>query len=135
MCNQHSFCCSFPYFLLFFGQNLLLLYSVIFGTGFLKAFYKYEALTHLSQSNPIIIGEMVNGNCCIAGCMNSCFTLKKWEKQACKEYAGQMKKYFPCERPFTLQCFQSTLKNNEKRAEWRTLAARLKRHCLFKPLC
>ena len=60
---------------------------------------------------------MVNGNCAVVGCSNSCYNLKKWEKQDCKEHSGE-KKDCTCKPPFSLHWFPSSLKNTEKRKGW-----------------
>ena len=64
-------------------------------------------------------------NCAVINCRNSSYKFTKWKKSTCEIHAGLRKEHCPCQPPFRLVCFPSTLRNGEKRDAWRGLLRRV----------
>ena len=64
-------------------------------------------------------------NCAVINYTNSSYKLTKWKKSTCEIHAGLTKEHCPCQPPFRLFCFPSTLGNGEKRDARRRLLRRV----------
>ncbi|XP_057290859.1 uncharacterized protein LOC130613547 [Hydractinia symbiolongicarpus] len=86
--------------------------TFVIMSSYLNCLFHIEILYH---SKKLFI--MPSVNCAVIGCFNSTKKLRKWKKERCEIHEVNHEEC-SCQRPFSLYCFPSVLRNYEQRQRW-----------------